>query len=126
MANISTLNRIKEISAAIDGKLGQVGRCRHYSFILKKNRIVSVGFNRYNKTHPILKKFNYPKYSGIHSEISAILKNGLTDCAGMTMVNTRINNGRFDNAAPCKYCAGMIEEMNFKDIIFTNKNGDWK
>lgn len=128
MANINTLNRIKEISLALAGKINQTGRCRHFSFILKKNRILSIGFNQYKKTHPITRHFNFPEYqTGLHSEIAAILKYKLTDCTGLTIVNTRVNNNNeIDDAAPCKYCASTIKKLKFKKVIYSNKNGNWE
>jgi hypothetical protein len=38
-------------------------RCRHFAFILKKGKIVSIGKNS-NKSHPINQKYGYFKGSG--------------------------------------------------------------
>ena len=44
---------------------------RHFSFILKKNKIVSFGWNQIKKTNTLCWKHKY-EYPYIHSEISAI------------------------------------------------------
>lgn len=56
---------------------------------------------------------------GIHSEMDAVLKLGYTDCAGLTMINTRIDrNHQLAMSCPCKGCMHMLSQLNFKKIFY--------
>jgi len=86
------------VSYALINKHNADLRCSHFSFILDKTRLISIGLNSL-KTHPHNLKYNYinknkEKISdivGTHSELSAVIKLGEEDCSGLTLVNTRIN-----------------------------------
>lgn len=95
----------------------------HFSFILKKNRIVAIGEEQRGKTHPLAQKFGY-KYPTIHSELDAFRKLSLEDRnAKLMLVNTRISpTGNIGMARPCRHCRGWIEEI-FGEIWFTNQDG---
>jgi len=122
------LERIIEVSHALAGKRKSVHRCRHFSFILDGNRILSIGINN-PKTHPYNLNFNYINKQktrisdivGTHSELSAVLKYG-KDCKNLTLVNTRINrNNEIDYSKPCCGCFDMIISMGFKKVYYTNR-----
>ena len=51
-------NKIIEVSYALINKHNADLRCRHFSFILDRNRIISIGLNS-PKTHPLNLKYNY-------------------------------------------------------------------
>ena len=106
-------------------------RCRHFSFILDRNRIISIGLNSL-KTHPLNLKYKYVNKNnqsisnivGTHSELSAVIKLGKEDCSKLTLINTRINrNNRLDFSAPCSGCCDMIDQLNFKNVFFSNSEG---
>ena len=60
---------------------------------------------------------------GTHSELNAVIKLGLEDCSGFTMVNTRINrNNKLDYSYPCNGCMDMIKKYGFKKIIYSTKD----
>lgn len=122
------LERIVEISYALAGKRKNSQRCRHFSFILDGNRILSIGINN-SKTHPYNLNFNYVNKQktrisdivGTHSEVSAVLKYG-KDCKNLTLVNTRINrNNEIDYSKPCSGCFDMIMSIGFKKVYYTNR-----
>ena len=122
-----------EISYAIAGKKKSNQRCKHFSFIFYKNKILSIGFNNY-KTHPFNLKFNYvnrqknkiSSFVGTHSEMKAFLKLGRKNCEGLTLINTRINRkNEIDYSKPCRGCCDMIKILNFKEVYFSNKNGNF-
>ena len=77
--------KLKEISLAMAPKHPSDQRCRHFSFILHKKRILSIGFNSI-KTHPLNLKLNFVNKKndpinnvvGTHSELSAVIKLGLS------------------------------------------------
>ena len=120
-----------EVSYALINKHNADLRCRHFSFILDRNRIISIGLNS-PKTHPLNLKYNYVNKNnekisnivGTHSELSAVIKLGEEDCSGLTLVNTRINrNEELDFSSPCSGCLDMIKQLNFKNVYFSNAQG---
>jgi len=123
--------KIIEVSFALINKHNADLRCRHFSFILDRNRIISIGLNSL-KTHPLNLKYNYVNKNnqsisdivGTHAELSAVIKLGEEDCSGLTLVNTRINrNNQLDFSAPCSGCCDMINQLNFKNVYFSNAQG---
>jgi deoxycytidylate deaminase len=121
-------DKIIEISHALAGKKKHYHRCRHFSFILDGNRILSIGVNN-PKTHPYNLNFNYinkqkNKIShivGTHSEVSAVLKYG-KNCKNLILINTRINRkNELDYSRPCNGCLDMILSLDFKKVFYTNK-----
>lgn len=120
-----------EVSYALLGKHGDY-RCKHFSFIFLKNRLISIGINNPYKTHPRNLEIGFYSRSGedisttvgVHSELSAILKLGEQDCSKFTLVNTRINrNNQIDLSKPCKSCYSLVKQLNFKRIFYsTNDN----
>jgi deoxycytidylate deaminase len=124
-------NKIIEISYALINKHSADLRCRHFSFILDRNRIISIGLNSL-KTHPLNLKYKYVNKNnqsisnivGTHSELSAVIKLGEEDCSDFTLINTRINrNNKLDFSAPCSGCCDMIKQLNFKYVFFSNSEG---
>lgn len=128
------LSKAIEISYALVGcNKKRTPRCRHFSFIFYKNKLLSIGFNNY-KTHPLNLKFNYvnrqmnriSSFIGTHSEMKAFIKLRRKNCFGLTLINTRINrNNKIDYSKPCKGCCDMIKKLGFKEVYFSNKNGDF-
>ena len=58
---------------------------------------------------------------GTHSELNAVIKLGEEDCSKLTLVNTRINrNNILDHSAPCHGCSDMINQLNFKNVYYTD------
>lgn len=123
------LDRIIEISFALAGKYPYKKRCRHFSFIFEKNRLLSIGINN-PKTHPLNLKYNYigkkefkiNELVGTHSELNAVLKLGSENCKGLTIVNTRVNrNDEIDYSCPCHGCRDMIKKLGFKRLLYTTK-----
>lgn len=134
--NKLSFKRLEEIALSlIDWSDGL--RCRHFSFILSKKKIISIGYNS-QKTHPA--NLKYKKFSLITgedisehkrtcSEFSAILKlKNLTniDTKRCTLVNLRFNrNKRIDFAAPCMSCVSLLTFHEFKRIIWTDSEGKY-
>ena len=110
-------------------------RCKHFSFIINKNKILSVGINNPKKTHPKNLKYKYKgrynndisEFVGVHSELSAILKYGFEDCTNHILINTRVNAaGKIANSKPCAGCQNLIKQLNFKKVYYTTDEQDFK
>jgi len=124
-------DKFKEISFALHPHHDLHKRCKHFSFIVYKKKILSIGLNN-NKTHPKNLKYSYVnKYNksiselvGTHSELNAIIKLGYEDCSDFILVNTRINrNMEIDNSKPCCGCTTLIKNLNFKKVFYTDMHG---
>lgn len=90
------------------------GRCKHFSFLVKKNRIISMGYNQSYKTHPLAK---YHRFSSIHSEIHCLASSRKID--GF-MVNVRIDLfGQIRNSKPCPACQAVLDKYNIKCFYST-------
>ena len=107
---------------------------RHVSFILRRNKIVSIGTNNLDKTHTQSLNYNYRgrkgedirREVGIHSELSAVLKMGEENLTKHALVNVRINkNGKAAMSKPCKGCLDLVRQLNFNKVHYTNNKGQF-
>jgi tRNA(Arg) A34 adenosine deaminase TadA len=89
----------------------------------KKNNVLSVGFNSYEKSSPLQKKYS-EKFGNSHkiynhAEINAISKipYGKTPSA---IYVARVNNfGEPRLAKPCSVCRKAIDDLKIENIYFT-------
>ena len=135
-ANKSHFKRLEDVALSLIDWADPI-RCRHFSFILNKKRIVAIGFNQ-QKTHPTnLKNRKVSSITGedfsdqkhICSEFSAIIKlKNLTniDTKKCTLVNLRYDrNKRLALASPCMSCISLLKYHEFKKVIWTNNEGEY-
>lgn len=118
--NIKLLN--KAIQTAISLKTMTPGRSKHFSFLIRKSNIVSVGWNNGSKTHPIAAKFNY--YSeAIHSELHCILNASKID-KKCSMINIRIDKrDKILLSKPCEKCQNLLYHYGINDVIYSYEKG---
>lgn len=84
--------------------------------VVKRNRIVSVGFNKY-KTHT---KSNHP-FKNIHCELDCILSANKQDLVGATIYLYReTKQGVPAISRPCSYCMQLLIETGIKTIMYSN------
>jgi deoxycytidylate deaminase len=106
----------------------------HCSFIFDKSKIVSIGVNNTNKTHPRNLNFKYVgregnKISstiGIHSEMSCVIKLPRSyDFRRLKIVNVRIRkDGTLGMSKPCRGCTHLIQQLGFKEAWYTDHSGN--
>jgi len=95
---------------------------RHFSFLVDKSRIVSIGWNT-RKTHPKSLYYNY-RFNGTHSELAALLKYRGRNPKNLTLINTRINGlGEIGFSKPCEKCLPWLIIVGFKSIWYTERSG---
>ena len=100
---------------------------RHFSFIIKRNKIISEGFNS-NKTHTFATRFNH-KFQAIHSELSAI-KNfpyPLSKLKYYKIVNVRLTKkgkGVF-LSRPCASCYNLLKFFDIKEIWYSTNSANF-
>lgn len=89
----------------------------------KRGRILSVGKNRYEKTHTIQCKYatsvGLPDKIFLHSEIDAIIRCKDISKAHTIFVSRYDANGNPQNARPCPICLAAIKDTPIKFIKHT-------
>jgi len=98
------------------------GRNKHFSFIFKKNNLMSIGYNNQYKTHPLAYKLDYYD-SSVHSELSSIISysGSFKDLSNCILLNTRVNsNNELGQCCPCDKCMQWIGAVGFKNIFHLN------
>lgn len=97
----------------------------HIAFLVKKNKIIKIGWNR-KRTHPEISKHPYHDgYVGTHAELDVILKSGLDDLEDHSMIVLRIDrNGKLNNSKPCSGCRSVLNQFNVKNIFYSTSEGD--
>jgi hypothetical protein len=113
-------------------------RCRHFSFILHKNKIIAIGINQ-QKTHPINLKNrkvspitgrDFSEHKHTCSEFSAIIKlKNLTNIntKKCTLINLRYDrNRKLALAAPCMSCISLLKYHEFKRVIWSHNEGEYE
>lgn len=113
-------------------------RCKHFSFILHKKRIIAIGTN-IKKTHPLHLKnrkvsmrtgedFSDQKHTC--SEFNAIIKlKRLTniDTKRCSLVNLRYDrNKKLALASPCMSCKSLLNYFQFKSVLYTDNDGIYR
>lgn len=124
--NLSLMNKV--INLSMDLIHLPDGRCKHFSFICKRNNILSIGWNSYLESHPLAKKYGYCD-GNIHSELDAVIKfkrdkELLKDCF---LINTRVNIFRdLKIAKPCFQCQNWLKFVGFKKIVYSNNDSKFE
>lgn len=100
-----------------------IGRNKHFSFIIRRNNIVEVGWCDSLKSHPLASKFGY-RFNAIHSELAVITKfNDLGNAHKYKFLNIRFYNKRLGMAKPCPICQRLLVNYNFNEVTFSNEHG---
>lgn len=129
---IQRMMRCVEITRALKSH-NQTGQYFHATFIFKKRKTLAIGINNYNKVNLVSRWGEYlpckndgpTRYiAGIHSEISALIKNGLEDSSDLDFFNVRIgNNNQIGMSKPCKNCQRVLKQIGFKNLYYFNEFG---
>lgn len=86
----------------------------------KKGRVLSIGYNDYQKSHPVMAalsaKHNEPYKIYPHAEVAAILKCKDLSKAHRILVTRTNNKGDLLLAKPCYICQGFIKAAGIKLI----------
>lgn len=105
-----------------------VGPNKHFTYIINKNKIVSLGFNHYRKSHPLGKL--YGLHDGtLHSEVAAITRfqGRPADLMYHSLVNVRVNReGDVQMSRPCQFCRRMLSSFGFNEVWWTTPDGKFE
>ena len=89
--------------------------------IVKKNRIVGLGFNS-NKTSP----HSPDKFKTIHAEWDATCGVSLKDLKGSTAYILRIRkDGSYGIAKPCESCLSILKHCGVEQVCYTTQVGEF-
>ncbi len=129
-------DKIKEIAFAFD-KDSFSGKNFHLSFLIYKNRIISIGQNS-KKTHPINLRnkkisregIDISTFKGVCSEWSAISKlKNLTNIPAhkCSLINIRINkNNEIRMSRPCCSCIKLLSFFDISRVYYSNEKGEFE
>ena len=97
----------------------------HVAFLVKKNKIVKIGWNK-KRTHPEISKHPYHDgYVGTHAELDVILKSGLEDLNDHSMIVLRVDRkGRLANSKPCPGCLSLLKSYNVEEVFYSDTEGN--
>jgi tRNA(Arg) A34 adenosine deaminase TadA len=97
----------------------------HIAFLVKKNKIIKIGWNR-KRTHPEISKHPYHDgYVGTHAELDVILKSGLEDLNDHSMIVLRVDRkGRLANSKPCPGCLSLLKSYNVDEVFYSDTEGN--
>ncbi len=99
---------------------------KHFTFLLDKTKIVSVGWNDNWTTHTEAKRLGYYQ-NAMHSELSAILRYRGPNwkLSKLSLVNIRVNTlGQVCMSHPCSGCVRLLDMYNLnKKVWYTNEQG---
>jgi len=99
-------------------------RCKHFSFIVLRNKIISVGYNT-TRTNPMAEKFEY-EYPTTHSELAAILNLQMPPSVirYCKLINVRIDkDGKLMLSRPCKHCMRLLQTFVFDEVWYSEPDG---
>jgi len=85
--------------------------------LVKKNRVVGTGFNKY-KTHPA----SPSPYKHIHAEVAAVLS--ASDATGADIyVFRQTRNNTLGMSKPCKWCEAFLRTRNVRAVHYSTEEG---
>lgn len=88
--------------------------------IVKKNRIVGLGYNDRRKTHPKSKTMG----NFLHAELHAIIGVASDDLIGAHVyVFREISDGSLAMAKPCPACHAVLAAAGVKKVFYTVQGG---
>lgn len=101
---------------------------RHITFLLIRHRVMSVGWSKSFKSHPMGQKYG-TRFNSIHSELDAILNFEYPPflLSDTTLVNFRFaSNGDISMSKPCDKCQKLISDFRIKEVYYTNREGNFE
>lgn len=111
--------------AIIFFELPQHNNYKHFSFILKRNKIVSFGWNLQHKTDAFAHRFKY-KHPYIHSELMSIkiFPFSPIELRNCKIVNIRLNNNKqLRLSKPCNDCLRLLSFFDLREIWYSSDSG---
>ena len=125
-------NKFVDLSYVLLQDLNDDTASRHWTFLLRKNRIVSIGRNRAYHSHPICKRLGY-RFETLHSEADCILKvyRDIPNMGPLKMINVRLSTQSLERKQPVlrmsKPCIGCMKLLSglpqIKKVYYSTDHG---
>ncbi len=87
--------------------------------VVKKNKPLSVGYNKPHKTHPEAKT----PFKTVHAEFDAIKKLSEDELRGATIYVLRNAKSGSRMAKPCRFCMELIRLVGIKKVVYSSDVG---
>ena len=97
----------------------------HFSFIIDKNQIISIGKANSWKSHPLAQRFGH-RHHCIHSELAAILSFNppFRTIPDYTFINIRLlKDLSLANSKPCGPCTNLLKSFGVSEVIYSTSSG---
>lgn len=121
------IERYQRLATLIAAK--SPSRFRLGAVLVKRNRIISVGYNNMAKTHPRMELLSQnPTWSPrLHAEVHCCLGVDPALLVGTTMFVARLlRNGQLAMAKPCGMCLGFLQATGVQKVVYsTYANNFW-
>lgn len=91
--------------------------------VVKKNKIISTGYNKPTKTHPLSEN----EFKTVHAELDAIL--GLSDeeiYGSHVYIFREYKSGEPATAKPCKHCEKLLRKKGVSKVFYTCSETQYK
>ncbi len=87
--------------------------------VVKKNKVIGVGFNKPHKTHPRATN----AYKTVHAELDAVLGLTLEELDGADVyVYREYKSGEPATSKPCPHCESLLREAGVARVFYTCSN----
>ena len=118
------INKAIDIAHALCPTNWQNVNNSHIAFLVKKNKIIKIGWNK-KRTHPEIAKHPYHEgYVGTHAELDVILKSGLNSLHNHSMIVLRVDRkGRLANSKPCPGCLSLLNSYDINEVFYSDAEG---
>lgn len=106
-----------------------IGQNKHFAFLLQRNKILSIGFNNYDKSHPTSKNFSPENHESdrVHAELDCLMKvrwNENISLNKCTLVVIRLmRRGGVGMSKPCPKCQRFIDSMDVGQVVYSDADG---
>lgn len=101
---------------------------KHFSFIIKRNKIIALGWNQPYKSHPVACKYRH-RFNSIHSELHAICNfpYPIKELRKYTLVNIRLDKcQQIRISKPCKFCIPLLVGVSPRKIYYSTNSGTFE
>jgi deoxycytidylate deaminase len=105
-----------------------ISRFRLGAVLVKKNRVISTGYNDMSKTHTLMQKFNLDKSwaPGLHAEVHACIGVHSIDLDYADLYVVRVlRNGETAMAKPCKICHKFLMSVGLRRVYYSVDDNGW-
>jgi hypothetical protein len=107
------------LKLAVNTALSSKERRKHGAVIVKSNRVLSIGVNKFRNHPDIIPEPFIKQACSVHAEVDALKK--ISDARNATIYVARVNNqNKPMMSRPCNNCYSAIREAGIKNIVYTD------